>query len=1062
MSKGLPLEVLGLVSPFLSIIEGGERRGLPEHWALSRKPFAEQEMAWLQRELPTYSLDNLDEILGFAHNPIRQKHLHQWHPQILHENALALSPPPGFDIMDAFHKLAIRYLSWNGNELFIREGMLVEMHELGLRFPVRHLIRYSHAEAAMRGFMPKTTALKKSSLLNDLHSVYHGLRTVINRGIYEGHLHLNSILTPHETWANHLLCGHAFLKGMDRQAWRLVVLGRKSVQLMALGLLLDRVPSKNAKVPFHLLRILDLIFYAKTNTELKCLLEAFDSQFLTVSRAVNAALMEKGGSLNSEMAWLISILNPSVDQYFHSTNPSFPRPSRHTMRNQIHLLGCLHFYLQYSLILNDQTVPWQEPNDPNWKPNNEAAKKALTKPPNPIRHFLHEVFYRYLIFQGMHWQGATQSGKTTGLRHFVGKYYAKQRKSISDYLEASSLAFERMANQEPLRGVEGRIGPPSSPEDSLHWLLAFSKNFREEKLDHFGFIVHFIKSNKEEPNSSMGTPPFPVLRHAHIRRKIRHDAVSLFRFLSIPNPVAPFIVGIDAANLELTTPPEIFAPAFRFLRDYPIKHDQIGMIQRVFGQHHPFYFDNHHRRMGMTYHVGEDFRHLLSGLRAIHEVIEFLKPIAGDRLGHATALALSPRIWLDQNGHQAILDQQEWLDSLVWIHHFLGSAHPLIDDLQIADRIQQLSRNIYGSTQKSSREVDQDWSIASLYDSWRLRQLDPYSIDLKVLNEKNDFQIRNELIPGKAKKRWLDIQREVLNDINQYVGTNAAYRLLGLYWFNADAKKQGERKIKVDMHRKKDIWIAICLEAQKKMVELISQKQLVIEANPTSNRLIGPMSSFGDHPIFPLTLDSNKKLLQKIRVTINTDNPGVMATSLTHEYYLLGEILLNQGIAEPDVEVWLEWLRNNGKSCSFLNLLPPIKKEELLSFFDALESRYPAMSRIISNQPCRYKPSLDPTKAAQKDLRNQEQMTATLHFLRKENSAMREALTQLQASRQKNPTALKSHQITQKGLSDQEQLAATLHFLLKDNSTMREAWEKLQASKEETHRLQEDEHDING
>ena len=37
--------------------------------------------------------------------------------------------------------------------------------------------------------------------------------------------------------------------------------------------------------------------------------------------------------------------------------------------------------------------------------------------------------------------------------------------------------------------------------------------------------------------------------------------------------------------------------------------------------------------LGFTYHVGEEFRHVLSGLRHIDEVIEEFDYKAGDRLG---------------------------------------------------------------------------------------------------------------------------------------------------------------------------------------------------------------------------------------------------------------------------------------------------------------------------------------------------------------------------------------------------------------------------------------------
>src|SRR5690606_23184840 len=108
----------------------------------------------------------------------------------------------------------------------------------------------------------------------------------------------------------------------------------------------------------------------------------------------------------------------------------------------------------------------------------------------------------------------------------------------------------------------------------------------------------------------------------------------------------------------------------------------------------------------------------------------------------------------------------------------------------------------------------------------------------------------------------------------------------------------------------------------EKVKNLIIEKQLIIETNPSSNRIIGHLNNFADHHVIPLTLDENNVLKQEIRVTVGTDNPGVCNTSLAHEFYLLGEVLAQRGVPEPKVMMWLEWLRCNGEQFSFLDRLP--------------------------------------------------------------------------------------------------------------------------------------------
>ena len=78
------------------------------------------------------------------------------------------------------------------------------------------------------------------------------------------------------------------------------------------------------------------------------------------------------------------------------------------------------------------------------------------------------------------------------------------------------------------------------------------------------------------------------------------------------------ILGIDTANYEKNCGPENYGPSYR-----QFKKEVKSKIELKF-----------------TYHAGEDFDSLCSGLRAIDEVLEFLRFKRGDRLGHALALGI--------------------------------------------------------------------------------------------------------------------------------------------------------------------------------------------------------------------------------------------------------------------------------------------------------------------------------------------------------------------------------------------------------------------------------------
>lgn len=111
------------------------------------------------------------------------------------------------------------------------------------------------------------------------------------------------------------------------------------------------------------------------------------------------------------------------------------------------------------------------------------------------------------------------------------------------------------------------------------------------------------------------------------------------------------IRGYDVAGNENELPIEVFAPALRVLRS--AKHSSQSL------------FTTRHQRPFLTIHAGEDYSHLLSGLRAIDEAVYFCDYQSGDRIGHGLALGVSPSSWA-QRQQTAYVTIGEHLDSLVW------------------------------------------------------------------------------------------------------------------------------------------------------------------------------------------------------------------------------------------------------------------------------------------------------------------------------------------------------------------------------------------------------------
>ena len=997
--SGLPLEVLGMIGPILCWVERVEKPGFPDNWYGERFPFKDRLRAWLMRDLPTYSYDNLEEIMRLARD--RRKHPNRFpdEPPGSTNRRHVSAPPEGFELVYMFHKLSRHYLRWAGNELCIRGGRMVELHELAMRFPLRHLIRYCHADAVIRGYMSVESALKLPVQMSQLHTTFQSLRTVVNEGLSEGHLHLNGVICADEAWADQLLrnLSPAALEGASHEEKKLIALSRSALRLLTLGVLysllkdegtFDTFIEKEEKIfgpPFHLIAYLDRLYgasdYMVDYNAIKVLnmfvSEAFNTLHGRMMRNVPGEWMLKHD-------WLLRLAMPGMHRLRHSltgdrSNREITGPGG--IRNRIQLLDRLHFKVHRILVESNVRLGREMPvSGSSASPVPAFDKKRYSK---QVRDFIHQVFMRYLIYHTHHWQKATQSGKTTGLRYFQRFYDAPQRELMTtgSQMEEQGLVIERLSRAKPLRTVEGRLSPPSGGAARyLPWLLAFAKEADEGQLDKFGIVVHFLKEEHRSRDTGASGKERRDLRHGHIRRTTRTKAFKLFRLLATPGPVVPFIVGIDAANLELTTPPEVFAPAFRFLRAFPIKLRHCSTTREKMTRKYREIFELvKTRRLGMTYHVGEDFRHLLSGLRAIHEVIEFLKPLPGDRLGHAIALALDPEVWAAQMGYQSVLPRQEWLDTLVWVHHFLGAGQDLIGQLAVEDRIQRESIKIY-------RKIDIPWKDKldldppTLYDAWRLRQLDPYSVELFPPNF-DGFRIRRRGGYGTEHLRWANVQKKVLGEVNQFIGSKSAYRLAHHYWNSNAARWEGDRIITIDMKKNKEIWLDVCREAQSRLRKIVQEKQLVVEVNPSSNRVIGPMSKLDEHPVFKLTLDKNQRLAREIRVTINTDDPGVFSTSLPHEFYLLGESLLNRGVPETEVVEWLNWLRKNGKDYSFLRELPEKNDPHMAEILKCLREKYEPLLRRLRGERRKYRPPGSRFKSKPKPEEEYRQLKARIEAL---------------------------------------------------------------------------------
>ena len=92
----------------------------------------------------------------------------------------------------------------------------------------------------------------------------------------------------------------------------------------------------------------------------------------------------------------------------------------------------------------------------------------------------------------------------------------------------------------------------------------------------------------------------------------------------------------------------------------------------------------------------------------------------------------------------------------------------------------------------------------------------------------------------------------------------------------------------------------------------IIRREIAIETCPTSNLRIGYFSKYSELPTCSLLCDEDSV------VTINTDAPGILYTSLENEYNLIALALKkDMGMSEKDIRKAIERLRQNSETVTF-------------------------------------------------------------------------------------------------------------------------------------------------
>lgn len=288
--------------------------------------------------------------------------------------------------------------------------------------------------------------------------------------------------------------------------------------------------------------------------------------------------------------------------------------------------------------------------------------KALKRIGN--NSYLALYLHYYLLIMGFVRQYLVVQSSQKGLDQFNLTLHAPFRGKTADYID-NSIAQMAGNDLQGVKNIELRINPNGGKmlEPIGHALDNLRKMQGDGNKTKISLVCHFIKGEK-------------------VNNKTLDEDVNAI------SPFLGYLVGIDVAGRDFLSSPDVFARAINRIRK-----------------------DSQGKKLHFTYHAGEDFFHILDGLRTIFEVLQFLNYDNGDRIGHASAAGVSPTLWAANLNGILPISQGMYLDDLVFAVYLIEKRHivALNGKVQtLKEEINNLSREVYG-TSRTYEELRDSW-----------------------------------------------------------------------------------------------------------------------------------------------------------------------------------------------------------------------------------------------------------------------------------------------------------------------------------------------------------------
>lgn len=425
-------------------------------------------------------------------------------------------------------------------------------------------------------------------------------------------------------------------------------------------------------------------------------------------------------------------------------------------------------------------------------------------------------------------------------------------------------------NEEWFKYLEKKNGYEDSCSEAIH--AAFDCHCRK-KVPQPVFVLHFSKTNTEnhKANEKRKTK-MDRERYLKKRKALFQECTKLIGFIKSFGMRQRVAVGIDAAGDELQLSADVFAPIFRlFERETSISH--------------------------RTYHCGEDFYHLLGGIRSVYDAVVFLDMRCGNRLGHATAIGILPSQWRKHMPAKLCMPRGDYMLDLIFASMVLSEGNLTAKAKAEAELLRQ-ARHIFPG---------KPLSVHVLQDFYETRHFKPDCA--KLYGESHVFETiddETKLVAAHIKK-WGKMGVEFL------------------YAWNYEMKTQNAAAELVEVDR--DLFDDDTLvELQQKVQKLIRNRKVVLETLPVSNLRISQYEDIRQHHLLRWLGVPGCALPgdYQMNVCMGSDDPGIFVTDIKNEYYHIFSNLCQAGLTPAECMVYVKRLNDAGSAYAFHSISPPM------------------------------------------------------------------------------------------------------------------------------------------